>query len=584
MGAMTRKAELTFLAATLALGAFFRFYQIAELPPGLWPDEAVNGTNALEALRTGDFKIFYPENNGREGLFINLQAIAIAAWGAEPWVLRVVSAIFGTLTVLGLYLLVKELFPENHKPEVLNPKQALNSNDQNRKPLLNSRHWGFFRDSNLGLRTSRGEFVALLSAFFLATSYWHINFSRIGFRAILVPFFSVFAAYWLLKALRTGKISSTVLAGLAAGLGFHTYLAFRFMPFVFAIPVIATLASWWRGRRAQPCVPCVTALFLFIALVAALPLGLYFLERPEDFFGRTGQVSIFSSVSPLAEFARSNLLTLGMFNVWGDCNARHNFGCRPELSWPVGIFFLMGFVLAARAVMGRGGGAPRRAAALLLAWFALMTLPATLTREGLPHALRAIGLIPPVMIFAGLGAARLFSWTRESFNRFANDPALQRFHAQLRRIQRELALLLVVILLAIAADAYRAYFLRFAASPNTADAFRADLLSMARYAKARSPEAKVFVLANYPNLPFGLPLETEVIQFVTSTESAAEAQKRGISYLLPGEFKALSLPPEAEKVVLIPLNQKDRGTFREIRERFPHLKLRAHGEFLAIEN
>jgi len=63
------------LTAILLLAAFFRFWQIGAIPPGLYPDEAMNGNNALEALETGDYKVFYSDNFGREGLFINIQAI-----------------------------------------------------------------------------------------------------------------------------------------------------------------------------------------------------------------------------------------------------------------------------------------------------------------------------------------------------------------------------------------------------------------------------------------------------------------------------------------------------------------------------
>ena len=84
---------------------FFRFWHITDTPPGLYPDEAMNGNNAAQALETGAFRVFYAENNGREGLFINLQAISLWLFGHEPWALRVVSAILGTITVLGIYLL-----------------------------------------------------------------------------------------------------------------------------------------------------------------------------------------------------------------------------------------------------------------------------------------------------------------------------------------------------------------------------------------------------------------------------------------------------------------------------------------------
>ena len=48
------------------------------MPHGIHPDEVMNGSNALEVIETGRPRIFYPENNGREGLFINAQTISIA--------------------------------------------------------------------------------------------------------------------------------------------------------------------------------------------------------------------------------------------------------------------------------------------------------------------------------------------------------------------------------------------------------------------------------------------------------------------------------------------------------------------------
>ena len=153
------------LILIVIIAAFLRLYNIIPpvggLPPGLYPDEAMNGNNALEAISTRDYKVFYPENNGREGLFINIQALSIFLFENFPWALRIVSAIFGILTVLGIYFLAKEIFNKN---------------------------------------------IALLSAFLLATSFWHINFSRIGFRAIMAPFFLTWGIYFLLKSLNNWKL------------------------------------------------------------------------------------------------------------------------------------------------------------------------------------------------------------------------------------------------------------------------------------------------------------------------------------------------------------------------------------------
>ena len=118
---MSRKRIMIVLVAIMALGAFLRFHWIADFPLGLYPDEAMNGNNALEALATGDFKVFYPENNGREGLYINLQAVSVWLFGNKAWALRIVSALFGTLTILGVYLVARELFA-GKKSETWNTK------------------------------------------------------------------------------------------------------------------------------------------------------------------------------------------------------------------------------------------------------------------------------------------------------------------------------------------------------------------------------------------------------------------------------------------------------------------------------
>ncbi|MBI2052958.1 MAG: hypothetical protein HYT34_01810, partial [Candidatus Ryanbacteria bacterium] len=92
---MPPKPRYIVLLLVLAVAVFFRFWHLSSIPPGLWADEAMNGNNASEALKTGDFKIFYPENNGREGLFINLQALSVGLLGHSAFALRLVSAIFG---------------------------------------------------------------------------------------------------------------------------------------------------------------------------------------------------------------------------------------------------------------------------------------------------------------------------------------------------------------------------------------------------------------------------------------------------------------------------------------------------------
>ena len=560
MPAIFRKhPELALLALALAVAGFFRFYQITSIPPGLYPDEAMNGNNAVEALATGAFKIFYPENNGREGLFINIQALAVWLFGPEAWALRIVSAIIGTLTVLGIWFLARELFtgwtrerPEAEDPSAEAPRRGL----------------------------SPAAIIALASAFLIATSYWHVNFSRIGFRAIMVPFFLSFGIAFLLRALRTGSIPMTVLGGLATGLGFHTYIAFRFIPLALAIPLLAAFRSWYRGLRKQPCVPCVAALFLFVTFIAALPVGFYFLNNPGDFFGRSGQVSIFSMESPLGAFVRSSVLTLGMFNIHGDCNPRHNFACFPELSPVAGAFFLIGFLLVLRALFRRSD--PHRfPAALLMGTFLIMMLPASLTAKELPHALRAIGMIPPTFIIAGYGAWWLWERFREPIRRAAADPRNRSFLARIRRIEKELAILAVVAMVWVAWEGFRNYFFRFPAATATPGAFAADLWHGGRYLAALPNDIEKIVVVNAGGDPIrGIPASAETVMFASGTFLESERTQKNFRYVT--DIREV-LPGDILRTVVYPMNPLDLDVREAIRKHLPGLEGVNHDDFILFE-
>src|SRR3989339_552221 len=97
------------LILIIAIAIFFRFWQFGSIPPGLYQDEAMNGADALSSLKTGNFSVFYQNNNGREGMIVWLDALAIKALGTQPWALRLFPALAGVLAVLGLYFLAKEL-------------------------------------------------------------------------------------------------------------------------------------------------------------------------------------------------------------------------------------------------------------------------------------------------------------------------------------------------------------------------------------------------------------------------------------------------------------------------------------------
>ncbi len=504
--------EKWILIAILVIAFIFRFQHIQSIPPGLYPDEAMNGNNALIALETGDFKIFYPENNGREGLFINIQALFLKVFGSEPWVLRSVSATFGLLTVLGLYLLVRLLF-----------------------------NWQ----------------IASIASFYLAVSFWHVVFSRIGFRAIMVPFLMVWGFYFLWRGLKNFRFSNFALSGIFFGLGFHTYIAFRFAPF---IVILMLLSYWWSIKRDYSHERYLHlrnefvrrfALFFLVAFLIALPLLFYFWQNPDDFIGRSGQTSVFEASAPLKEFFKSLGLTLASFNFAGDWNWRHNFAGSPLLFWPIGAFFVVGILKSIIKMFKklREHGHPSTLHVLLLSWFFIMLLPSVLTREGIPHALRSIGALPVVLIFAAEGTWWLFEtlihWYREKDIHPLESPYQKEHEARFI-----IGVALIVLMAAIGISEYDKYFNKWAVQSEVRDAFSADFVDLGKQINQLPKNQPKYVLVNATGaLVDGIPMPAQTVMFITGTYSTEKQREKNVFYILPGEEKFVT----QNNAVILPL-------------------------------
>ncbi|MEX2090574.1 MAG: glycosyltransferase family 39 protein [Candidatus Paceibacterota bacterium] len=484
-----KKQELAVFLLIVGVASFFRLYQLDKFPPGLYPDEAMNGNNALQAIDTGEYKIFYPENNGREGLFINIQAMSVKAFGNEPWALRLVSAIFGILTVAGLYFLTRQLYD-----------------------------WR----------------MASLASFLLAVSFWHVNFSRIGFRAIMLPFVLVWGFYFLWRGLKHSHKFDFLMAGIFAGIGFHTYISYRVAPL---IAVLLFLNYWWylkqdfshhdyehaRNRLLQG-----FALTFLAMVIVALPIGLYFWFNAEDLVGRAASLSVLSGGNIIRDAANSTLKTLAMFNFMGDWNWRHNIGGAPLLHWTVGIFFVIGFFKELGHWLKRKHGHFSTLHTFLLSWFFIMLIPGFISYEA-PHALRAIGAIPVVMIFAARGIWWMFDKLSDWYK--ANDP-----HSQHER-HVAMALVLVIFLSSIGFVEYWRYFRVWGPSPDTASAFNQNYADVADAVNQSPANIKKYVLVNASGvLVNGIPMPAQTVMFLTDTYTADKQKQRNIFYLTKQQF------------------------------------------------
>lgn len=429
---------------TIVLLAFLlRTWDLDRLPPGLFFDEAYNAIDARQVIDGAARPIFFAGNNGREPLFIYLQSLAIALFGASSYSLRIVAAFVGVLTVPVIAFLTQQLLGWAAFAPIPNPNRWLEPFTQ----------------------------AALIGAAALSVSYWHVSLSRLGFRAILLPLFSALAISFLVRGWQHKRRRDFLLAGVWLGLTQYTYISARLLPLVMVgFIVIELLLSLRRkstvGEEPRAAVPLANAgLMAGIALVVAAPLLWTFWQRPEFITARTGDVSIFVAESltapgtPTERLAGNLRSMMGAFFVSGDLNLRHNLPNRPINDGVLAVLFTAGVVASLASLQ-------RPAHRLLLLWFVLMLTPSILSLES-PHWLRMVGALPPLAILYTIGAqaiaATLARWFRPT---------------------RTLATLLAAVILLSGTATAHSYFNRWAQHPMLAGMFDADQYEAAESVRA----------------------------------------------------------------------------------------------------
>ncbi len=431
----------------LLLATFLRLFQLPTLPPGLNFDEAGSGVAALEIL-SGAPKIWWRLGGGQEPLWPYLAALSTAGLGNIPLALRLPAALTGVLTVAAVYRLLLTLRP------------------------------GTWQES---------RFIALSAALSLALCPWHLHFSRLGFRAILLPLFSTLAFYFLWRSLISSQKSDftyhvscirhhasrralfklLTIAALFTALAIYSYLAARLLPLV---PLLYWLLHWLVKKIRQPLFPLLPTpyfllptLYFLLLLLFLSPLILYFTLNPADFVARSTTVSIFNPAWHKGDVGgtlwQTLTVTLGAFlGLTGDPNPLVNLPGQPAVSLFLAPFFCLGLLINLYRIFTPAPLPPRPSASLhlfLLCWWAVMLLPAILAPEGAPHHLRLLGAIVPTYAFVAIGlnaTAKFLSKVISSTSPFRFYPLTTYY------------LLPTAFSLLLAFQTYTHYFIRWPAS------------------------------------------------------------------------------------------------------------------------
>lgn len=192
------------LGVILLLGIFLRFNKLEVFPVGLHRDEAFLGYNAYSILKTGSdmsgnflplhLKSFLYSPAGYS--YFSIPSIFL--FGLNEFSVRFASAFFGSMTILLVFFLTREIFYKN---------------------------------------PNRDNF-SLLSSFFLSISPWHINLSRTATENTIVVFFLILGIIFYLEYLReTHKY--LFLSFLCFGMTLFLYQAPRaFLPIFIPLMVV----------------------------------------------------------------------------------------------------------------------------------------------------------------------------------------------------------------------------------------------------------------------------------------------------------------------------------------------------------
>lgn len=487
------------LSLILLIGAAFRLYQLDSLPFGLWWDEAFSG---LQVQRIANDAAFRPVYLQETSLHWYIMLPFYHLWGATPLSLRLSAALGGTLGVLAVTLLGRELF---------------------------------------------GRRVALIAGVLLAVMAWHVNFSRIAFNAIWSVTFDALALYFLIRGLRGGKMISFALAGSCLGLGLNMYYTSRLVPVVMVVYLAYRLAAERRHFFSRHLAGL--GLFVVVALLSASPLLQFALQKPGDFGSRSSQVSMIGevtqqqSLAPLAENLRKHLL---MFHYEGDGNGRHNLPRAPMLDQITAALFALGLAMALRQI-----GKAEHATALT--WFAIMLGGGVLSLAfEAPQGLRTIDETAMVAILASLPLAAL--WGSLPLHQLGQ---LRLTLPPGRPGDRQLlvpvaAMTIGVLLLGVGVLNYQRYFVQQASDYQSWSVFSTAETEIASQIKALGPSYDVLLGETFTNHP--------TIEFLTGRknyqkfEPASHLPLRGIRnvalFLEPHHTAALSqirqLYPQAE--------------------------------------
>jgi len=152
-------------------------------------------------------------------------------------------------------------------------------------------------------------------------------------------------------------------------------------------------------------------------------------------------------------------------------------------------------------------------------WLALAILPVVISNEGMPHALRAILMIPPIFILAGVGGVWLYKKLEKLID---------------KKYRKIFIAFVIVFLLTMIGNTNDKYFTQWGESEHTQGAFSSDYVKIGEEINSIPVEMMKYVLVDSGGVIVrGVPMPAQTIMFVTDTFTEAKREEKNIFYVLP---------------------------------------------------
>lgn len=382
----------------LLFGGILRLYQLGVTPLALEWDEVALGYDAYSVLHTGkdQFGEFLPItfrslDDWKPPLYVYAALPGIFLFGLTDFATRLPAALFGIIGIFLTYKLVQELFATH----------------------------------------AQSRLLALISAFFLAISPWHLQFSRAAFETNLSVTVTLAAVLCFLKGMANKRLF--LLSAFFFGLALFSYHSTRVVTPILLVSLLFFLRDRLPERKTIALFLGIYAIFVYFFLPLAkspdaqirfrvtndLRIDEYTQLSAEkiltdgeqgndvEFAGRifhNRRIAIFTYENAkrilynyLLHFSPEFLF------VRGDAPLHHapDFG----LMYPADSLLLFSGIVVYLLYFRS------RKSAILPIWLLIAPLPAAVTWQA-PHSVRAEIILPTLQIFSAIGFVFLLTVVR----------------------------------------------------------------------------------------------------------------------------------------------------------------------------